>query len=244
MVMARYWQAESGRVHTPLEPVVLVATFALIPVLIIESDVESGGWQTFAYVANWIIWALFAAELTVILIVARRKKAALRAHWLDAAIVVLTIPLLGPLLSWLRLARFLRFARFAVILLRALQAQRRITSGDALKIASLVTVAVVVVAGAAQSIFAAEEFGSLWDGVWWAVTTITTVGYGDIYPTTVQGRLIGMVVMIVGIAVASVLTAAIASRFVRDEREGESAEILRLLHSLEADVREIKARLP
>jgi voltage-gated potassium channel len=242
--MATWSQDDSGRVHTPLEPVVLVATFALIPVLIIESDVESGGWRTFAYVANWVIWGLFAAELTTILVVATRKKAALRAHWLDAAIVVLTIPLLGPLLSWLRLARFLRFARFAVILLRALQAQRRITSGDALKIASLVTVAVVVVAGAAQSIFAAEDFGSLWDGVWWAITTMTTVGYGDIYPKTTTGRLIGVVVMLVGIAVVSVLTAAIASRFVRDERESETTEILQVLHQLQADIQEIKTRLP
>jgi voltage-gated potassium channel len=243
MARRSWFQDESGRVHTPLEPVVLVATFALIPVLIIESDVESEGWQTFAYVANWVIWGLFAAELAAVLIVATRRKAALRAHWLDAAIVVLTIPLLGPLLSWLRLARFLRFARFAVILARALQAQRRITSGDALKIASLVTVAVVVVAGAAQSIFASGEFGSLWDGIWWAVTTITTVGYGDIYPKSVGGRLIAMVVMVVGIAVASVLTAAIASRFVRDERESETTEILQTLQRLEADVREIKASL-
>lgn len=178
------------------------------------------------------------------LIVATRKKAALRAHWLDAAIVVLTIPLLGPVLSSLRLARFLRFARFAVILARALQAQRRITSGDALKIASLVTVAVVVVAGGAQSIFASEEFGALWDGIWWSVTTITTVGYGDIYPTTTEGRLIAIVVMIVGIAAASVLTATIASKFVRDERERETGEILQILQRLEADVQELKTRLP
>jgi voltage-gated potassium channel len=240
----RWWQDESGRVHTPLEPVVLVATFALVPVLIIESDVDSGGWQTFAYFANWVIWVLFAAELTAILVVARRKKAALRAHWLDVGIVVLTIPLLGPLLSWIRMARFLRFARFAVILGRAMQAERRIGSGDALKIAALVTLAVVVVAGAAESIFAKEDFGSYWDGVWWATTTMTTVGYGDLYPTTVQGRLIGMVVMFVGIAAASVLTATIASRFVRDEREGETSEVLEILQRLEAEVQEIKTRLP
>jgi voltage-gated potassium channel len=130
-----------------------------------------------------------------------------------------------------------------VILARALQAQRRISSGDALKIASLVTVAVVVVAGAAQSIFASGEFGSLWDGIWWAVVTITTVGYGDIYPKTVEGRLIGIVVMAVGIAAASVLTATIASKFVRDEREGETTEMLQILHRLEAEVQEIKANL-
>jgi hypothetical protein len=55
---------ESGRVHTPLEPVVLGATLALIPVLIVEADANSSAWQEVATVANWIIWAIFAAELT------------------------------------------------------------------------------------------------------------------------------------------------------------------------------------
>jgi voltage-gated potassium channel len=73
---------------------------------------------------------------------------------------------------------------------------------------------------------------------------MTTVGYGDLYPTTVQGRLIGIVVMFVGIAAASVLTATIASRFVRDERESETTEVLQILHRLEAEVQEIKAKLP
>jgi hypothetical protein len=71
-------QDESGRVHTPLEPVVLAATLALFPVLIIESDAASKGWQRFAAVANWAIWAVFALELAVVLIVAQRKRAALR----------------------------------------------------------------------------------------------------------------------------------------------------------------------
>jgi hypothetical protein len=62
MARLTWFQDESGRVHTPLEPVVLVATFALIPVLVIESDVDSGGWLTAAYVANWVIWGLFAVE--------------------------------------------------------------------------------------------------------------------------------------------------------------------------------------
>ena len=123
-------QDESGRVHTPLEPVVLAATLALFPVLIIESDATSEGWQRFAEVANWAIWAVFAFELAAVLIVAPRKRAALRAHWLDVAIVVLTIPLLGQALSWLRLARFVRLARFGAVAGRALQAERRLTSGE------------------------------------------------------------------------------------------------------------------
>jgi voltage-gated potassium channel len=235
-------------VHTPLEPLVLLATLALIPVLIIEEDVASEGWQQFALIANWVIWTAFAAELALVLVVAQRKRAALRAHWLDAAIVVLTIPLLGPALSWLRLARLLRFLRFAVIVARALQAERRITSGDALRLAALLTVMMVVIAGAAQAAFASKDFGSLWDGIWWAVTTVTTVGYGDLYPTTVQGRLVGMAVMFFGIAFVSVLTASIAARFVQTEREPETNELLEALKRLEADtiadgLRQVNERL-
>src|SRR6266511_4003458 len=115
-------QDESGRVHTPLEPVVLAATLALIPVLILEADATTPGWQRFAEMANWIIWAIFVAELAAVLTFAPRKRAALRAQWLDVAIVFLTVPLLSQALSWLRLARFIRLARFGVIISRALQA--------------------------------------------------------------------------------------------------------------------------
>ena len=106
-------QAESGRVTHPFEPVVLVATLAMIPVLIIQRDATSATWQNFAEVANWVIWAIFAAELAFMLVVAPRKKAALRAHWLDTAIVVVSVPLYGRLLSSMRLVRLVRLMRLA-----------------------------------------------------------------------------------------------------------------------------------
>ena len=59
-----------------------------------------------------------------------------------------------------------------------------------------------------------REIHSFWDAVWWAVVTMTTVGYGDIVPRTVLGRIIGMFVMLSGISVISLLTATIASMFV------------------------------
>src|SRR4249920_2553862 len=108
--MAVWKQDESGRVHTPLEPLVLGATLALIPVLILDAD-ATGAWKTGALVANWLIWTVFAVELAAVLIVATRKRAALRAHWLDVAIVVLTVPLFGQFLSSIRLVRLSRLLR-------------------------------------------------------------------------------------------------------------------------------------
>ena len=79
----RVWkQAESGRVEHSYEWVVLIAALALIPVLIVETDVDSGPWQTAAMAANWVIWAVFLAEIAFVLTIAPRKVAALRAHWL------------------------------------------------------------------------------------------------------------------------------------------------------------------
>jgi voltage-gated potassium channel len=234
-------QDDSGRVHTPLEPYVLAATLLLIPVLILQAD-ASGGWETFAFFANWLIWGVFALELIVVLLVAQRRKAALRAHWLDVAIVVLTVPLLSHVLGWGRLARFIRLLRLGTIVGRALQAERRLTSGDTLRIAAILTLAVVVVAGAAQWTFSSGEFPTLWDGVWWAVVTATTVGYGDSFPTTPEGRIIGIGVMVAGVAFVSLLTAAIAARFVRTD-EAARDELRETLARVEGELAEIKALL-
>lgn len=237
------WQEESGRVHTPFEPVVLAAALALIPVMVIEAD-ASGTWLTAATVANWAIWFAFAIELAVVLIVADRKGAALRAHWLDVGIVVVTAPLFGQFLAslrLLRLARLLRLLRVGIIIGRAIQAERRLSSGQVFRVVALVTLFIVVVAGAAQATFDANEFDSVWDGVWWAVVTVTTVGYGDLYPKDVEGRIIAIFVMMLGIGFLSVLTATVASQFVKTDTGSD--EVLDTLRRIEAEVAELKARL-
>jgi hypothetical protein len=111
---------------------------------------------------------------------------------------------------------------------------------DAFRFAALLTLLVVVVAGAAESLVASEDFPSTWDGIWWAVVTVTTVGYGDVYPTTAQGRIVAMVVMLFGIGFLSVLTATVASRFVKTERSDETHEILAALAKLEAELAELR----
>jgi voltage-gated potassium channel len=62
------------------------------------------------------------------------------------------------------------------------------------------------------------------DELWWAITTVTTVGYGDRYPTTGTGRLVGGALMLVGIALLGVITASIAAWFVDRLRDVQVAE--------------------
>jgi hypothetical protein len=83
-------QLENGRVVHRYEWIVLAATLAVIPVFLIEAEAKSGRWKDIAYATNWLIWVVFAAELAFILVVAPRKAAALKAHWLDAVIVAVT----------------------------------------------------------------------------------------------------------------------------------------------------------
>jgi voltage-gated potassium channel len=162
-------------------------------------------------------------------------------------IVVVTAPIYGRLLSSLRLVRLvrlLRLLRATVIIARALQAERRLTSSATLRTVGLATMFLVVIAGAVQAEVDSKDFASFWDGVWWAVVTVTTVGYGDIYPHTVAGRVVAIILMFVGIAFLAVLTATIASYFVKSDRQDESSAILASLGRLEAEVAELKARLP
>ena len=241
------WQQdESGRVETPFEPLILAATLAMIPVLIVQRDAKSHGWQTAAQVGNWLIWAVFAVEVAAILVVARRRRAALRAHWLDVTLVVVTVPAYGRLLSSLRLIRLVRLMRLfraAVVLSRALQAERRLTTKNVFRFVAISTVFLVFIAGAAEATVDQGDFNTFWDGIWWAVVTVTTVGYGDLYPHTVAGRLIAMALMLVGIGFISVLTASVASVFVKTDRRDETSEIAETLRRIESDLAELKARL-
>jgi voltage-gated potassium channel len=139
-----------------------------------------------------------------------------------------------------RLVRLLRLLRAGIVIARALQAERRLTTASTFRFISLATIFLVVAAGAVQSTIEEGEFHSFWDGIWWAVVTVTTVGYGDLFPTTVPGRIIGIVLMMAGIGFLAVLTATVSSVFVKTDRAYETSAILEALHRLEADVAEIK----
>jgi voltage-gated potassium channel len=96
--------------------------------------------------------------------------------------------------------------------------------GAAIVIATVST-AITVGAGSLMTVFDHDNYPSVGSGLWWAVQTVTTVGYGDNVPTTLAGQLVAVLVMLLGIGFLTVITAAITSTFVsRSQREQEPSD--------------------
>src|SRR5262245_16078313 len=98
--------------------------------------------------------------------------------------------------------------------------QEEATVRNAARVIVVSTGMVVVLGGVGQWALDHSEFPNVWVGMWWALQTVTTVGYGDVTPHHTSGRIIASVVMLWGIAFLTILVAAITSTFItRAERQ-------------------------
>ena len=91
---------------------------------------------------------------------------------------------------------------------------RAVTPRGAAIVIAIATISITVASGVVMTVIDRENYPSLGSGLWWAVQTTTTVGYGDNVPTTAAGRLLAALVMLFGIGFLAVITAAITSTFV------------------------------
>lgn len=113
----------------------------------------------------------------------------------------------------------------------------------------IVSATAVVVVGSGALIWALDhnEYPNIWVGMWWALQTVTTVGYGDVTPAHWSGRLIAAVVMLYGIAFLAIVTAAITSTFVaraaRERQAEHSLDELTELQRLETRFDELDLKL-
>jgi voltage-gated potassium channel len=210
--------ARSEHIARRFEVPMLVAAALVVPSMYINNSDRDGAWQAVGTALDWLIWSAFAVELVVMLAVVPRRGAWLRRHPLDVAIVLFTFPLLGDLFPALRLLRLLRLSRL-VRELRSDRIGRSVFTTEGLKYAAIISALVLVGSGA---MYANVEDVSSWDGLWWAMTTATTVGYGDITPATDAGRVIGMLLMVVSIGFVSILTGVLAERFLANREDTRS----------------------
>jgi voltage-gated potassium channel len=117
-----------------------------------------------------------------------------------------------------------------------------------------VTFVIAVGAGVLVTLVDSKDFPTLEDGIWWAIVTLGTVGYGDIVPTTTTGRIVGSIVIVFGVTFISFLTATVTSAFVSAEQsearateierdKAAEAELRGLLHEISERLAAIEAKL-
>ena len=242
-LLVRGLDERGQRLRRFFEIPILIAALLVIPAILIEALATNPTVISIGEWLNWIIWVVFAAEFFTLLTVAVERRTFLRKSWLEVAIVTLTFPVIFIVASNLqmvgaaRLARLLRLTRFVAVMSLAGATVTRIFSKRGL--AYIVGITVILGLGFGILYGLIEEQASIFDGMWWALVTITTVGYGDFFPLTTAGRIVGALLMVVGIGFVATLTASVAAHFM-DDADTHLSDSLEALHD---DIRSMNARM-
>ena len=154
-------------------------------------------------VASWTVWTAFAIDFAMRIYLAERRWVYTVRHWYDVALIAL------PMLRPLRLLRLLALAR---IMNRTATSSLvgRVTTyviGTAVMATVLAAIAMLDVEQDADG----ANITTFGDSLWWAAVTTATVGYGDRYPVTTEGRLIAVALMLVGIATVGSVIASVTA---------------------------------
>jgi len=181
----------------------------------------------------WLIWGIFAVELVVKTYLAPDRRRYLVTHWID--VVTVALPFLRPL----------RLLRIVVVVGRSWEQARRVLRRRTFSLIGMVSVITVVLAGTLMYAFergAGGPIDTVADALWWALSTITTVGYGDVYPVTTAGRGVAVFLMLTGISLFGLLTARVAAFLVeeeeRDTQQPKLDDIVARLERIERQVQE------
>lgn len=203
-------------------PLLCIAIGSL-PLLLLEIVAHrlSDSDQTFLTAVNVTVFFAFVIDYVVGLAVTQERKSYVRMQWASLLIVISQFLALLPALGFLGILRGARALRVIAALSRivaigaASKEQgrkffREKAASVAFGIAGLTLLSSAAAFTIVEDVGSGRRIGSFFDALWWAAATITTVGYGDIYPVTAAGRIVAVFTMVVGVSTLAVVTARIA----------------------------------
>jgi voltage-gated potassium channel len=233
------------RVARSIEVPMAVLALFVIPALVMEERALTSEVRTAGVVLNWIIWLAFVAEFIVRWTAAGTASFPRRA-WFDLLLIVVTPPFGVPDaiqgMRTLRVLRLFRLLRAFGLAAMALRLGRRHLAKQKFHYVLLVAASTVVLGAIGVYIVEVgenENITAFGDALWWAASTVTTVGYGDVTPATAEGRVIAVVLMLVGIGVIGVFTATVASFLFEQEQHSDTAQLTARLDVIERKLDEL-----
>jgi len=185
-----------------------------------QGEMQSTGTAFF----DWLVWWFFVVESVLLLSLVDNKWVYLRTNWMNVFIILAGLPIIlwgySPLAAILRSLRLLLMVG---LIFRLAKTVRKILNKNQLGKTLLVSLLLIFISG---TIIAAIDpaFKSPADGIWWALVTISTVGYGDFTPVSIPGRIFASVLIIAGVVLFSLVTANLAAYFVEKEVEKDVEE--------------------
>lgn len=198
-------------------PLVLLALAFLVayawPVLDPRLDADV---RTVLTLVSWTVWAAFGVDFLIRLTLADERATYIVEHWYDAALIA------APLLKPLRLLRLVALVRILDRSASNSLAGRTLVyaAGAAATAVGLGALAVLD----AEHGAAGANITSFGDALWWATSTVATVGYGDRVPVTTEGRCVAAVLMFVGVGLVGAVTASVAAGIISREPDASASE--------------------
>lgn len=203
---------------------VIISSLAFAAVILVVIDLSQGlnAWQQRV---DQIILTVFFVDYTVRLFNAPKKKEFIKDNICDliAIFPFHTIFRAFKIASLSRLAKFAKIPRMFAFMYRPLRKAQRFFNTNGFKYVVFVTAIMIVLGGILIHFAEGMSYG---DGIWWAFVTATTVGYGDISPSTFYGRMIAMGLMLLGIGLIGTVTSTLTSYFLNAGTKSVKNEII------------------
>ncbi len=212
----------------------LVLAVGSLPLLLLElvSDRLTHSDRNFVFGVNVAVFIAFAISYGVEIFLSESRVKYAKSEWLSLLIVIAQLLALLPAMGFFGVLRGARALRVIVTLLRVVgigvasrtkgrEVLKKRAASMAFGFAGFTLVTSAVAFTLAEDVGESGRVRSFFDALWWSAATITTVGYGDIYPVTAAGRIIAVFTMVVGVSTLAVVTARIAQFLIQNDSENE-----------------------